>query len=213
MAKAMSASFIVLLLADEEARRCKQVLIATKTSADKEPVMTTFKELRSILNEIESLSARCKAAGLCLRSLLEGDDKPKQSTVRDTDDFPGVVDGKHRPYRWTAAQKAWIIKSHKSGKSVVWIANKARVTRNTVVALLQAEKVWTPRQRSSNRTSVSDVVLELIKTHAARGKIARTDLRRAAAKQRLSPPQVGQALRILDDAKKVTVDGDLITVQ
>jgi hypothetical protein len=38
MAKAMSASFIVLLLADEEARRCKQVLTATKTSADKEPV-------------------------------------------------------------------------------------------------------------------------------------------------------------------------------
>jgi|688.fasta_scaffold00026_136 hypothetical protein len=177
--------------------------------------MTTFKELRSILNEIESLSARCKAAGLCLRSLLKDvDDKPKQSTAKAASDFPGKLNTRHRPYRWSAAQKNWVKAQYKAGKTAVDIAEELGTSPLTVGNLLRLLGVLSSnKKRASARVSVSEAVLGLIQAHAAKGKIARTDLRRHAAKQRLTPYQVGQALRLLDDAKKVVVDGDLITVQ
>jgi hypothetical protein len=175
--------------------------------------MTTFKELRSILNEIESLSARCKAAGLCLRSLLAEDvEKPKQSTAKS--EFPGKVNTRHRPYRWSAAQKNWVKAQYKAGKTAVDMAEELGTSPLTVGNLLRLLGVLSSnKKRASARVSVSEAVLGLIQAHAAKGKIARTDLRRHAAKQRMNPYQVGQALRILDDNKKIVVDGDLITVQ
>lgn len=66
--------------------------------------------------------------------------------------------------------------------------------------------------RASDKESVQEVVMGILTTHAARKKMARTDLRRHALRQRLSPYQVGQALWRLDRQKKITVDGDLITI-
>lgn len=188
-----------------------------------EPVMTSFKTLRMLLDDIEQLDQRCRDAGLCLRTLLEpSQDKPKQSAATkpaSSSRFPGVVRRSGRSgYTCSPEQAAWI-RSQYPARSVSWMADAAGISINGMKSLLAKMKIAVvPRNKhgvyttrpSESPVTATDVVLEIIKSHSANGRIARTDVRRWAKRQRLNPFQVGQVLRILQERKKITIDGDLI---
>lgn len=79
-------------------------------------------------------------------------------------------------------------------------------------AIMMDEPKQSSTKRASDKKSVQEVVMRLIVAHAASRKLTKTDLRRHALHQRLSPCQVGQALWRLNRQEKITVDGDLITI-
>jgi len=178
----------------------------------------TIKTLRLLLSDIENLDSRCRSAGLCLRTLLEpspSQDKPqpKQSV---SSRFPGSLRRKGRTgYVCSPEQAAWIRSQHPI-RSTAWCADAVGISVNGYKSLLAKMKIKsvTPRtdktRPSTSPITATDVVLEIIKSHSANGRIARTDVRRWAKRQRLSPSAVGQVLRILQERKKITVDGDLI---
>lgn len=183
--------------------------------------MTSFKALRTLLDEVEQLDQRCRQAGLCLRSLLEpstSQDKPKQSASVSSR-FPGVVRREGRTgYVCTPEQAAWI-RRHYPAKSMEWLADACRISTSGMRSLMAKLQISImPRNRhgtyttrpSTSPITATDVVLEIIKSHSANKRIARTDIRRWAKRQRLSTFQVGQVLRILQDRKQITIDGDLI---
>lgn len=190
--------------------------------------MTSFKTLRTLLDDIEQLDQRCKSAGLCLRSLLEPsqDDKPKQSVkpavAEGSSKFPGVLrrDGR-TGYVPSQEQSAWI-RNQYPARSLAWVADAVGISINGMKSVMDKLKIEVvPRNRhgtyattrpSTSPITATDVVLEIIKSHAAKGRIARTDVRRWAQRQRLNAFQVGQVLRILQERKKVVIDGDLICI-
>lgn len=185
--------------------------------------MTSFKTLRALLDDIEQLDQRCRDAGLCLRTLLEpSQDKPKQSVATkpaSSSKFPGVLRREGRTgYAPSQEQGVWI-RNQYPARSMAWLADAAGISVNGMRGLMDKLKIKvTPRNRhgtyATTRPSTpilaTDVVLEIIKSHSANGRIARTDVRRWAKRQRLNPFQVGQVLRILQERKKITIDGDLI---
>ena len=189
--------------------------------------MTSFKTLRALLDDIEHLDQRCRDAGLCLRTLLEpSQDKPKQSAAAKpasgSSKFPGVLRREGRTgYAPSQEQGVWI-RNQYPARSMAWLADAAGISVNGMRGLMDKLKIKvTPRNRygtyattrpSESPVTATDVVLEIIRSHSANGRIARTDVRRWAKRQRLNPFQVGQVLRILQDRKKITIDGDLICI-
>lgn len=189
-----------------------------------EPVMT-IKTLRLLLDDIEQMDQRCRSAGLCLRTLLEepgpSQDKPqpKQSVSPTSSRFPGALRRKGRSGYVCSPEQALWIRSQYPARSTAWCADAVGISVNGMKSLLAKMKipgttgnkhgVHTTRPSTSPITA-TEVVLEIIKSHSAKGRIARTDVRRWAKRQRLNPHQVGQVLRILQERKKITIDGDLI---
>jgi hypothetical protein len=185
--------------------------------------MTSFKTLRALLDDIEQLDQRCRDAGLCLRTLLEpSQDKPKQSATKSasgSSKFPGVLRREGRTgYAASQEQVAWI-RNQYPARSLAWMADAAGISVNGMKAIMDKLKINVVARnrhgtyattRPSTPILATDVVFEIIKSHSAKGRIARTDIRKWAKRQRLNSFQVGQVLRILQDRKQITIDGDLI---
>lgn len=185
--------------------------------------MTSFKTLRVLLDDIENLDSRCRDAGLCLRTLLaDHDPQPKQSTkpqpASSSSKFPGALFLKGKSgYSCSPEQEQWI-RSQYPARSMAWMAAAAGISTGGMKSLFRKLKISVVRRnnhgiyttRPSTRVTATDVVLEIIKSHSAKGRIARTDVRRWAKRQRLNASQVGQVLRGLQERKQITIDGDLI---
>lgn len=87
---------------------------------------------------------------------------------------------------------------------------------------LMLEQVPAPKQSTATAPmpnitmdggTAAEVVLEILRSHSIKGKMARTDVRVAARRHRLTPRSVGQALRHLERTKVVKIDNDLITLR
>ena len=188
----------------------------------KEPVMR-IKMFRVLLDDIERLDQRCQEEGLCLRNLLgSSQETPKQSVTKSASGFskfPGVFRQQDATGHFcTPEQIAWI-QSHYPAYSLKWVAKEMGIGPKALRRLLHSLKIktvlrnihgtYTPRPSTSPITA-TDVVLDIIKSHSANGRITRTDVRRWAKRQRLTTYQVGQVLHVLQKRKNIVIDGDLI---
>lgn len=104
------------------------------------------------------------------------------------------------------------------GKSVQYISKVIKVTPSTVYRCLRKQgaiKSMRPKQSKvmQENTSVSDKVLDVITSMAAKGVVTRATVRKEAKRLfKLNAHQVGQGIFALERQKRVRPDGDTIHI-